>query len=213
MIITIDGPSASGKSTVAKALARRLGFHYLDTGAFYRAFTWKVIKVGVDPKDENALYRLVKETQIEVQNSHTGIKVLVDGRDVTEEIRDPQVTEKVHYVASKARIRKHLVELQRQTAAGTDVVAEGRDTGTVVFPKADRKFYLDAQPEERAKRRRAELGGKKTTYEKVLEDLRLRDQRDSTRQASPLRRGPDFICVDTTKLTVEEVVDALLKRL
>ncbi|MFQ5863007.1 MAG: (d)CMP kinase [Candidatus Brocadiales bacterium] len=215
MVITIDGPAASGKSTVARALARRLGFRYIDTGAFYRAFTWKAMKTGADLKDEAKLCKLVKEINIKIEDGREGIRVLVDGEDVTKEIRDPRVTKRVHFIASLAKVREPLVELQRAAATGVDAVAEGRDTGTVVFPKADRKFYLDAQPEERARRRYAELrpGNKEISYERILEDIRQRDQRDSTREASPLRSGPDFIRLDTTGLSVEEVVKRLLKKL
>lgn len=215
MVITIDGPAASGKSTVARALARRLGFRYIDTGAFYRAFTWKAIKVGADLRDEAKLCALVKGTKIEMVDGKEGVRVLVDGEDATREIRSPEVTGKVHFIASLARVREPLVELQRSAARGVNAVAEGRDTGTVVFPNADKKFYLDAQPEERARRRYEELRAirKDISYEWILEDLKLRDQRDSTREASPLRSGPDFIYIDTTGLNVEEVVELLLKKL
>lgn len=215
LIITIDGPAGSGKSTVAKALAKRLGFRYIDTGAFYRAFTCKAIKSGTNLEDEERLCKLVKETDIKIEDGREGIRVLVDGEDVTREIRGPGVTEKVHFIAGLAKVREPLVGLQRAAAEGVDVVAEGRDTGTVVFPRADRKFYLDAQPEERARRRYAELrpDNKGLSYERILEDIRQRDRRDSTREASPLRIGSDFISLDTTGLNVEEVVERLLQKI
>lgn len=215
MVITIDGPAGSGKSTVAKALAGRLGFCYVDTGAFYRAFTWKAMKVGANLEDEAGLGKLVRETDIKIDGGHEGPRVLVDGEDVTGEIRSPDVTGKVHFVAGLAEVRKRMVELQRAAAAGSDVVVEGRDTGSVVFPRADRKFYLDARPEERARRRYAELipGSENLTYQRMLEDIKQRDLRDSTRKASPLRSGPDFISLDTTGLSVEEVVEQLLKKI
>jgi cytidylate kinase len=215
LIITIDGPAGSGKSTVAKALAKRLGFRYIDTGAFYRAFTCKAMRAGADLKDEGNLCKLVKETDIRVEDGQEGIRVIVDGADVTREIRGPAVTERVHFIASLAKVRAPLVELQRAAAEGVDAVAEGRDTGTVVFPHADRKFYLYAQPEERARRRYAELmpDNKGLSYEGILEDIRRRDRRDSTREASPLRIGPDFISLDTTGLNVEEVVERLLQKI
>lgn len=215
MVITIDGPAGSGKSTVAKALAGRLGFCYVDTGAFYRAFTWKAMKVGADLEDEAGLSKLVRETDIKIDGGHEAPRVFVDGEDVTGEIRSPDVTGKVHFIAGLAEVRKRMVELQRAAAAGSDVVVEGRDTGSVVFPRADRKFYLDARPEERARRRYAELipGSENLTYQRMLEDIKQRDLRDSTRKASPLRSGPDFISLDTTGLSVEEVVEQLLKKI
>ncbi|MCP4365344.1 MAG: (d)CMP kinase [Planctomycetes bacterium] len=215
MVITIDGPAGSGKSTVAKALAGRLGFCYVDTGAFYRAFTWKAMKVGANLEDEAELGKLVRETDIKINGGHEGLRVLVDGEDVTGEIRSPDVTGRVHFIAGLAEVRKRMVELQRAAAAGSDVVVEGRDTGSVVFPRADRKFYLDARPEERARRRYAELipGSENITYQRMLEDIKQRDLRDSTRKASPLRSGPDFISLDTTGLSVEEVVEQLLKKI
>jgi cytidylate kinase len=215
LVITIDGPAGSGKSTVAKALAGRLGFCYVDTGAFYRAFTWKAMKVGADLEDEAGLSKLVRETDIKIDGGHEAPRVFVDGEDVTGEIRSPDVTGKVHFIAGLAEVRKRMVELQRAAAAGSDVVVEGRDTGSVVFPRADRKFYLDARPEERARRRYAELipGSENLTYQRMLEDIKQRDLRDSTRKASPLRSGPDFISLDTTGLSVEEVVEQLLKKI
>ncbi len=215
MVITIDGPAGSGKSTVAKALAGRLGFCYVDTGAFYRAFTWKAMKVGANLEDEAGLSKLVRETDIKIDGGHEAPRVLVDGEDVTGEIRSPDVTEKIHFIAGLAEVRRRMVELQRAAAAGSDVVVVGSDTGSVVFPRADRKFYLDARPEERARRRYAELipGSENLTYQRMLEDIKQRDLRDSTRKASPLRSGPDFISLDTTGLSVEEVVEQLLKKI
>ncbi len=200
---------------MARALAGRLGFRYVDTGAFYRAFTWKALKVGADLEDGAGLRKLVEETDIRIEDGREGVRVLVDGEDVTRGIRSRDVTDKVHFIASLAEVREPVVELQRAAAAGADVVAEGRDTGSVVFPGAERKFYLDAHPEERARRRHAELipGNENLTYQRMLEDIKQRDMRDSTREASPLRSGPDFICLDTTGLSVEEVVEQLLKKI
>ncbi len=215
LIITIDGPAGSGKSTVAKALAKRLGYRYIDTGAFYRAFTWKAMKAGVDMKDESLLYEFLQKTRIELKHSETGnTRVLLDGEDVSEIIRTPEVTGNVHYIASRPLLRERLVEQQREAAKGVSAVAEGRDTGTVVFPRADRKFYLDARVEERARRRYFELlkTTKGVTYQDVLEELKKRDERDTSREASPLKMGEDFIYLDTTDLTAEEVVEALLKK-
>lgn len=215
MIITIDGPAGSGKSTVARALAKRLGYRYIDTGAFYRAFTWKAMRVGVNMEDEALLRQLLQETRIELRNSEGNTMVFLDNEDVSEVIRTTEVTGNVHYVASCPALREKLVEKQRMASEGVSAVAEGRDTGTVVFPNAERKFYLDAQVEERARRRYLELLAttKGITYQDVLEELKKRDERDTSREASPLKMGEDFIYFDTTDLTPEEVVEALLKKI
>ena len=215
MIITIDGPAGSGKSTVAQTLAKRLGYRYIDTGAFYRAFTLKAMRVGVNMKDEALLKQLLQETKIELRNSEGGTRVFLDGKDVSEAIRTPEVTGNVHYIASRPALRERLVEQQRLASEGVSAVAEGRDTGTVVFPSAERKFYLDAGVEERARRRYLELleTTRGITYQDVLEELKKRDERDTSREASPLKMGDDFIYFDTTDLTSEEVVEALLKKI
>lgn len=215
MIITIDGPAGSGKSTVAQTLAKRLGYRYIDTGAFYRAFTLKALRVGVNMKDEALLKQLLQETKIELRNSEGGTRVFLDGKDVSEAIRTPEVTGNIHYIASRPALRERLVEQQRMASEGVSAVAEGRDTGTVVFPSAERKFYLDAGVGERARRRYLELleTTKGITYQDVLEELKKRDERDTSREASPLKMGDDFIYFDTTDLTSEEVVEALLKKI
>jgi len=215
LIITIDGPAGSGKSTVAQTLAKRLGYRYIDTGAFYRAFTLKAMRVGVNMKDEALLKQLLQETKIELRNSEGGTRVFLDGKDVSEAIRTPEVTGNVHYIASRPALRERLVEQQRMASEGVSAVAEGRDTGTVVFPSAERKFYLDAGVEERARRRYLELleTTRGITYQDVLEELKKRDERDTSREASPLKMGDDFIYFDTTDLTPEEVVDVLLKKI
>lgn len=215
MIITIDGPAGSGKSTVAQTLAKRLGYRYIDTGAFYRAFTLKAMRAGVNMKDEALLKQLLQETKIELKNSEGGTRVFLDGKDVSEAIRTPEVTGNIHYIASRPALRERLVEQQRMASEGVSAVAEGRDTGTVVFPSAERKFYLDAGVEERARRRYLELleTTKEITYQDVLEELKKRDERDTSREASPLKMGDDFIYFDTTDLAPEEVVEVLLKKI
>jgi cytidylate kinase len=215
LIITIDGPAGSGKSTVARMLAKKLGYRYIDTGAFYRAATLKAMKSGVNLEDEAALSELLKKTRIGLKNSEKGTRVLLENEDVSEAIRTPEVTRNIHYIADRPSLREALVEKQREAAKGINVVAEGRDTGTVVFPGAERKFYLDARVEERARRRHLELVkvDKGITCQDVLEELKKRDERDISREASPLKMGKDFIYLDTTWLTIEEVVEALLKKI
>jgi cytidylate kinase len=157
LIIAIDGPAGSGKSTAAKGLAERLGFTYLDSGAMYRAFTWKARSAGIDFSDKEGLIKLLDKTSIRIDCSADGSEVFVDGVNVTGEIRQPSITENIHHVSSLEFVRKKMVKLQRDFARGKDIVAEGRDMCTVVFPDADKKIYMDADIRERAKRRHSEL--------------------------------------------------------
>ncbi|MFQ5687837.1 MAG: (d)CMP kinase [Candidatus Scalindua sp.] len=215
MIIAIDGPAGSGKSTVAKRLAERLGFTYLDSGAMYRAFTWKVGRAGIGFSDKEGISKLLNETNIRIDCSENGLEVFVDGVNVTREIRQPSITENIHHVSSLEFVRKKMVKLQRDVARGKDIVAEGRDMCTVVFPDADKKIYMDADIRERAKRRHSEIKtyGDKSDINNVVEDLNQRDHRDSTRQFAPLKRVPDAFYLDTTNLNAEEVVDILIKEI
>lgn len=213
MIVAIDGPAASGKSTVAKRLANCLGFKYLDTGALYRALTLKAIESGVDLQDESALGQLMDNTSLELQDvKDEEVKVLLDGRDVSKEIRQPLVTSLVHHVAGSPSVRKKMVQLQRKIAQGGNTVVEGRDIGTIVFPNADKKFYLDADVQERAKRRFAELkqSNNEITVAQIAAELNQRDYKDIKRVVSPLKRADDAVYIDTTGLTVEDVVKTLL---
>lgn len=215
MVIAIDGPAGSGKSTIAKMLAKRLGFKYLDTGAMYRALTWKAMQSGVKLEDENALCRLMDQTTIDFQSREDGLFVFVDGADVTREIRSPSVTNNVHYISNTGNVRRRMVKLQQKLAFGAHVVAEGRDMGTVVFPHAEKKFFLDANIEERAKRRYTEFkpSEDEISLEAVVRDIEARDRRDTTRSNSPLIRAEDAIYMNTTKLTVNEVFTAILKEI
>lgn len=215
MIIAIDGPAGSGKSTTAKRLAERLGFTYLDSGAMYRAFTWKVCSADVDFGDEEGLFKLLNETNIRIDCTADGSEVFVDGVNVTKEIRQPSITKNIHHVSSLGFVRKKMVELQRDFAREKDIVAEGRDMCTVVFPDADKKIYMDADIKERAKRRHSELKtfNDKSDINNVVDDLSQRDQRDSTRKFAPLRRVPDAFYLDTTNLDAEEVVNILIKEI
>jgi cytidylate kinase len=215
LIIAIDGPAGSGKSTAAKGLAERLGFTYLDSGALYRAFTWKVCSSGVDFSDKEGLCKLLDETIIKIECSADGSAVFVDGVNVTREIRHPSITENIHHVSSLEFVRKKMVELQRDFARGNDIVAEGRDMCSVVFPDADKKIYMDADVKERAKRRHSELRAynDEGSIDNVIEDIIQRDHRDSTRQFAPLKRESDALYLDTTSLDAENVVNILIKEI
>jgi cytidylate kinase len=207
MIVTIDGPAGAGKSSVAQALARRLGFRFLDTGAMYRAVTLAAIRRGVDLADRDAVLRLAEGLSIELADG----RVLLDGRDVSDEIRAVEVTRLSQHVANHGEVRSLLVGLQRQTATVGDTVTEGRDQGTVAFPHAECKIFLTASPAERARRRQRDLhaAGQQVTFEQVLADQQERDQRDRNRPVGPLVQADDAIEVVTDGLTEEEVVDLL----
>lgn len=212
MIITIDGPAGSGKSTAARKLAQRLGFAHLDTGAMYRAVTLRALRSGIDLSDPAALERCAREADIRMTHEPSGQRVLLDGQDVTREIRDPQVTENAHYVANAGNVRGVLVELQRAVAAQLgDVVTEGRDQGSVAFPDAEAKFFLVARAEERARRRLEELrsAGVEADYQEILAAIVQRDRRDQGRRVGPLVRPPGAIEIDTTDLNIEQTVHAL----
>jgi cytidylate kinase len=205
MIVTLDGPGGTGKSTVSRRLADRAGLPHLDTGAFYRAATLVVLEAGVDPSDEESVLTVVSDLPMSQDEG----RMYVDGRDVSAEIRTEPVTAAVSAVSAHAGVREHLVELQRGWVAehGGGVV-EGRDIGSVVFPDAAVKIFLDASPEVRARRRALETG---EPYEDVLVDLNRRDRLDSSRAASPLRIPEGAIVVDTSELSLDEVVERLLE--
>lgn len=215
VIVAIDGPAGAGKSTIAKALARELAWTYLDSGAIYRAITLRAMRTGVDRSDAAALCELVQTMDLRLAPEREGTRVVLDGEDVTESIRTSEVTNEVHHVAGCAPLRKAIIPLQRGFAEKSDLIAEGRDMGTVVFPDAALKFYLSASPEERARRRQSELRakGEDATVAKVLADIVERDRRDSTRDAAPLRQADDATVVDTTDLTIEQVVSTLRKHI
>lgn len=213
MIITLDGTSGSGKSTAAAGLARRLGARHLDTGAMYRALTLKALDAGLDMEDPRALAALAAATDIDLDTADGRPVVRMDGRDVTLQIRQNRVSTNSHYLARTPEVRRVLVEKQREFARRVgDIVTEGRDQGTVVFPSADVKFYLDAAPEERARRRQLELEerGEPRSYREVLAEVVERDRRDSTRAADPLRPAEGAVHIDTTDNTVEQTLDTLL---
>ncbi|MDI6449765.1 (d)CMP kinase [Anaerobaca lacustris] len=215
-VVTIDGPAASGKSTVARRVARRIGATFLDTGAMYRAVTFAAMQDAVDWSDEAQLVGVVERHAFAFEADDDTMRVFVDGVDVTDGIRDPDLTANVRHVAASPPMRARLVEMQRQFARRFGrVVTEGRDQGTVAFPDADVKFYLVADATERARRRKADLEaqGVAADLDELRRAIEARDRSDESRAVGPLKPAADAICVDTTRLTVDEVVEQLLNRI
>ena len=207
MIVTIDGPAGAGKSSAARALAQRLGFEFLDTGAMYRAVTLLGLRAGLELNDQDVLGRLVAGLRLEMPPG----RVFANGDDVTHAIRTAEVTAASGAVASSPVVRRRLVDLQRSLAAGRDIVCEGRDQGTVVFPDAACKFFLVADPVERARRRHREMlaRGERVSWEEVLRAQQARDQRDAARDIGPMVPAPDALPLDSTRLSPEQVVDRM----
>ena len=207
MIITIDGPAGAGKSTVARALARRLGFFYLDTGAMYRAVALAGMRHGVNWSRPDELAELARRMAITV----TGERIFLEGEDVTEAVRDSDVTAVTRYAAGNPAVRQHLVQLQRAVAQGRNIVTEGRDQGTVAFPDAECKIFLTASAEERAKRRLTDLEarGEPQPLQQVLADITRRDREDSSRSVGPLVAAGDALSVSTDAVGIEQVVQRL----
>ncbi|MGA2256352.1 MAG: (d)CMP kinase [Thermoguttaceae bacterium] len=207
MIVTIDGPAGAGKSTVARALARRLGYCYLDTGAMYRAVALAGLQAGVDWNRPEQLAELAPSLDLRI----SGARIYLQGDDVTDAVRTQAVTSVTRYAANHPQVRDHLVFLQRAVAAGQDIVSEGRDQGTVVFPHAECKIFLTASPEERARRRHRDLQqrGESVTLEQILAAQERRDREDATRQVGPLLRAEDAVEVSTDGLTQDQVIDRL----
>lgn len=209
MIVTIDGPAGTGKSTVARLLAERLGFEFLNTGAMYRAVALACLERQVPPDDERRVADVARGLSIRFAENH----IYLDGRDVSEDIRWEEVTQTASIVASNPDVRQQLVELQRACANGTNLVTEGRDQGTIVFPHAECKFFLTASAEERAERRRKELAaqGRELSMAELLAQQAERDRRDETRACAPLKPAEDAIQIDTSHLTLDAVVDELVR--
>jgi cytidylate kinase len=207
MIVTIDGPAGAGKSSAARGLARRLGFHFLDTGAMYRAVTLAARERGLDLADPEQLNSLVRSIRVEL----VGDRVMLERRDVTDAIRKFEIAASTHYAADNPVVRAQLVIWQREAAAGADVVTEGRDQGTVVFPNAECKIFLTADEQERARRRHRDLAtrGEDIPFDEVLTNQQLRDQRDASRSVGALVKADDAIEVSTDGRTPEEVVAEL----
>jgi cytidylate kinase len=211
-VIAIDGPAGSGKSTTAKILAARLGYQYLDTGAMYRALTWFAIQNGVAPSDGPKLAVLARSVAINFETHEDVNRVFINGQEVTSVIRSPMVTQLVSEVSAHQGVRQAMVEKQRELGAEGEIVAEGRDTTTVVFPAADVKVYLDCDVATRAQRRLIDMArmGISTTLQEQTAEITRRDKYDSERQHSPLTRARDAYLVETTNTTIEEQVERVL---
>jgi cytidylate kinase len=212
LIITIDGPAASGKSTAARLLARKVGASFLDTGAMYRAVTLAAMRAGIDLNDEQELLDITQKCDFQFSEQVGKMTVHIDGSDVTEQIRDPEVTVNARYIAVAPKVRDHLVQMQRQFAVSRQkIVTEGRDQGTVAFYDADIKFFLTADLTERAGRRQAELRAKGIDgdLEQIQEAIEKRDESDESRAVGPLKPAEDAIVVDTTNMSIEQVVEKL----
>lgn len=216
MIIAIDGPAGAGKSTIARNVARSLGVLYIDTGAMYRAVTLKALEEGIAISDTPAVIAAAERAAIDLINNPDGsLSVILDGRDVSSEIRQPRVSRYVSDVARLKEVRRVLVGLQRKLGEKGDCVLDGRDIGTVVFPQADKKFYLDADFDERVSRRHKEIVevNPEVTSLDIGQDLRNRDTIDSTREHSPLKRAADAVYIDTTKLSIDQVIEKVLEEI
>jgi len=215
LIIAIDGPSAAGKSTLAKRLAKDLGFTYLDTGAMYRALALKVLSEGIDISNDGALTELIDRTEIDIAETGGKLKVLLDGEDVSEKIRTPEVSQMASKTSALKVVRHWMLLLQRALGQRGNVVAEGRDIGTVVFPDAEVKIYLDASVQERARRRVEELrkAGRQVSLDETLREMGERDKRDSERDLAPLRKANDAIAIDSTSLDAETLAQRVMQEI
>ncbi len=212
-VIAIDGPAGAGKSSVAQKVAEHLGLTYVDSGATYRAAALKVLEAGVSPEDEPAVSRLIGETEIQITTDGNQSRILLDGQDVTDRIRTPEVTLAAAKVSRLPEVRAKLVQLQRGFSKGRGVVMEGRDIGTVVFPDARLKIFLKADPEERARRRLGQdkKEGRNATLEQTAYEIGRRDQLDAERKLSPLVPAKDATTIDSTRLTADQVVERILE--
>ncbi|MBR9980525.1 MAG: (d)CMP kinase [Desulfatitalea sp.] len=215
MVVTIDGPAGSGKTTVSKLLARRLGYRYLDTGALYRAVAVAVQQSDANPDDDTALAALCGRIHLDLQETADGARVLLDGKDITGALRAPAISLLASTISARPVVRTFLLETQRTLGAQKSLVAEGRDMGTVVFPHAEAKFYLDADPRIRARRRFEELqaAGSGPSLTVVEQEMVQRDRNDTTRSVSPLKPAADAIRIDASDLTAEQVVGRMLERI
>lgn len=215
-IITIDGPAGAGKTTVAKEVAKRLGFLYLDTGAMYRAMTLKALTEGITSETIDKLIEITARTELKVEKSdETGMRIWLDGEEVTGKIRTEEVTNNIWWVCRVKEVREKMKDIQRQVGAKGNIVVEGRDIGTVIFPDAPYKLYLDASIDERAKRRWLEQknkGMETSDMDKLKKDIAERDHKDFTREIAPLKKAEDAVVIDTTGLTIEQVIEEIVSR-
>lgn len=212
-VVAIDGPAGAGKSSVAKTVARRLGYLFLDTGAMYRAATWRAMHHGIDLDDGEALAASTRAMDLVLRETDAGQEVMVDGRDVSREIRTPEVTRLIYKLDQNSEVRRHLVELQRRIGEGQPTVAEGRDIGTVVFPKARSKIFMVASLEARTERRALQLAekGAEVDREALRREIHERDEQSRNRADSPLRQADDAILLDTSDMSFEQVVEEVVR--
>lgn len=213
LIIAIDGPAGAGKTTISKALAKKLDYSYIDTGALYRGFALKALDSGINIDEDDKLKDLCETTELTFRNEDGSLKLYMDGVDVSTKIREPQMSMKASDISAKPIVRKALFELQRELGKDGRAILEGRDIGTVVFPEADLKFYLDASVEERARRRYKDFvnAGKEVPLDEIINDIKQRDFNDSTRAHAPLRKSDDAVHIDSTSYTIDEVISFMLK--
>ncbi|MCI9064155.1 MAG: (d)CMP kinase [Clostridia bacterium] len=212
-VVAIDGPAGSGKGTITKLIADKMNLVSIDTGAMYRCVTLYMIDENIETTDMEKIKQLLENIEIELRNENGTSKVYLNNKDVTKQIRTQKVTELTSVTCKIKEVRDKMTELQRSMGERQNIIMEGRDIGTAVFPNADVKIYLDAKPEERARRRyeqNKEIGLTGQTYEEILESVRKRDYNDSTREISPLKKADDAILVDSTNLTIEEVVEKII---
>ncbi|WP_300276267.1 (d)CMP kinase [Peptacetobacter sp.] len=211
MIIAIDGPAGAGKSTISKLVAKKLNINYIDTGAMYRAVTYKCLSNGIDINNEEEVIKIAKNSEIDFKDNN----IYLDSKIINEEIRTREVSSNVSQVAKIKEVRFLMVDVQREIGKRNSVILDGRDIGSYVFPNADYKFFLVATPEERGKRRYKELveKGYETTLDEIIKDIKKRDEIDSNREFAPLKKADDAIEIDTTGLNIEEVVEKVISKI
>ena len=215
LVIAIDGPSGAGKSTAARLLAERLGYIYIDTGAMYRAIGWKSKQECIDPADEQRLAALCTRTEVTIKKDNNNPRFFVDGIDVSGEIRTPEMGMLASAVSKSPAVRGRLLTLQRELGKSGGVVMDGRDIGTVVFPDADMKFYLDASAEERGRRRYLELKAKgmDVDRERITQEIEERDRQDSGREIAPLKQADDALLIDSSSMSIDEVLNRMVSEI